>query len=154
MVKTKSIMVVARGWGRGSVQFSSVVQLCLILCDPMDCSAPGFPVYHPLPEPIQTHLHRVSDAIQPSHPLSFPSPTFSLSQHQGLFKWVSYLHQVPKVLEFHTNYNCHKVVRSLLAYKKKLLGWWDIWAYLCLFGLDFPANSCFNLRAIFPFHLT
>ena len=62
---------------------------------------PGFPVHHQLPELTQTHVHWVSDVIQPSHPLSSPSPpTFNLSQHQGLFKWVSYFHQVAKVLEF------------------------------------------------------
>jgi len=67
----------------------------------MDCSTPGFPVLHQLPELAQTHIHRVSDAIQPSHPLSSPSPpAFNLSQHQGLFQWVSSLHQVAKVLEF------------------------------------------------------
>jgi len=62
------------------------VQSCLTLCNPMDCSTPGFPVHHQLPDLAQTHMHRVSDAIQPSHPLSSPSlPAFSLSQHQGLF---------------------------------------------------------------------
>ena len=67
----------------------------------MDCSTLGFPIHHQLPEFTQTHVHWVSDAIQPSHPLSAPSlPTFYLSQHQGLFRWVSSLHQVPKVLEF------------------------------------------------------
>ena len=80
--------------------FSSVAQLCPTLCDPMDCSTPGFLVHHQLLEPTQTHVHRVGDAIQPSHPLSSPSPTFNLSQHQGLFQWVSSLHQVTKVLEF------------------------------------------------------
>ena len=71
------------------------------LCDPMDCSTPGFPVHHQLPELAQTHVHRVSDAIQPSHPLSSPSPpAFNLPQHQGIFQWVSSLHQVTKVLEF------------------------------------------------------
>ena len=74
-------------WHGSSVQFSSVTQLCLILCDPMDSSMPGFPVHHQLPELIQTHVHRVSDAIQPSHPLLSPSPSaFNLSQHQGLFQ--------------------------------------------------------------------
>jgi len=83
-----------------SGQFSSVAQLCPTLCDPMDCSTPGFPVHHQFLELAQTHVHRVSDAIQPSHPLSFPSPpAFSLSQHQGLFQWVSSSHQVAKVLE-------------------------------------------------------
>ena len=69
------------------VQFSLVSQPCPILCDPMDYSTPGFPVHHQLPELAQTHAHQVSDAIQPSHPLSSPSPlAFNLSQHQGLFK--------------------------------------------------------------------
>ena len=78
-------------------QFSSIAQSCPTLWDPMDCSTPGLPVHHQLPEFTQTHVHWVSDAIQ----LSSPSPpAFSLFQHQGLFKWVSSLHQVAKVLEF------------------------------------------------------
>ena len=76
-----------------SVQFSSVTQLCLTLCDPMDCSTTGFPIHHQLLEPAQTHVHPVGDAIQPSYPLLSPSPpAFSLSQHQGLFQGVSSLH--------------------------------------------------------------
>ena len=71
-----------------SVQFSSVAQSCPTLCDPMNCSKPGLPVHHQLPESTQTHVHRVGDAIQPSHPLSSPSPVFNFSQHQGLF-WIS-----------------------------------------------------------------
>ena len=68
---------------------------------PMNCSMPGFPVHHQLPEFTQTHVHWVHDTIQPSHPLSSPSPPdFNLSQHQGLFWWVSFSHQVAKVLEF------------------------------------------------------
>ena len=78
-------------------QFISVTQLCLTLCNPMDCSTPGFLVRHQLPELAQTHVYRVDDAIQPSHPLSSP---YHLSQHQGLFQWVSSFHQVAKVLEF------------------------------------------------------
>ena len=81
------------------IWISSVTQLCLTLCDPMDCSMLGFPVHHQLPELAQTHVHRVSDAIQPSHPLS-SSPAFNLSQHQGLFQGVTSLHHVDKVLEF------------------------------------------------------
>ena len=82
-------------------QFSSVAQLCLTLCDPMDCCTPGLPVHQQLLESTQTHVHWVSGAIQPSHPLSSPSPpAFNLSQHQGLFIWVSSSHQVAKVLEF------------------------------------------------------
>ena len=73
-------------------QFSSVAQSCPTLCDAMDCSTPDFPVHHQLPEHAQTHVHWVGDAIQPSHPLSSPSPpAFNLSQHQGLFQWVSSL---------------------------------------------------------------
>ena len=84
-----------------SVQFNSVTQSCLTLCDPVDCSMPGFPVHHQLSELVQTHVHRVGDAIQPSDPLSSPSPpAFNLSQHQGLFQWVRSLYQVTKVLEF------------------------------------------------------
>ena len=82
--------------------FSSVAQSCPILCNPMDCSTPGFPVHRRLVEHQldQTHVHRVSDAIQPSHPLSSPSPpAFNLSQHQDLFQWVNSSHQVAKVLE-------------------------------------------------------
>ena len=68
-------------------QFSSITQSCLTLCDPMDCSTPGLPVHHQLPELTPTHVHRAGEAIQPSHPLSSPSPpTFNLSQHQGFFK--------------------------------------------------------------------
>ena len=90
-----------RLWSRGVVLFSSVAQSGTTLCDPMDCSTPGFPVHHQLPEFTQTHVHQVGYAIQPSHPLSSPSPpAFNLSQHQGLFKWVRSLHQVAKVLEF------------------------------------------------------
>ena len=78
----------------------SVAQSCLTLCDPMDCSTPDFPVFHYF-EFAQTHAHWVDDTIQPSHPLSSPfPPAFNLSQHQGLFQWVSSLHQVTKVLEF------------------------------------------------------
>ena len=82
------------------IQFSSVAQLCLTVHDLMDRGMPGLPVHHQLQEFTQTHLHWVSDAIQPSHPLSSPSPfAFSLSQHQGLFKWVSTSHEVAKVLD-------------------------------------------------------
>ena len=88
-----------------SVQFSSVAQSCPTLCDPMNHSTPGLPVHHQLPEFTETHVHRVSDAIQPSHPLSSPSPSaLNLSQHWGLFQWLSSSHQVAKVLEFQLQY--------------------------------------------------
>ena len=80
-------------------EFSSVAQSCPTLCDPMNHSMPGLPVHHQLLEPTQMHVHWVGDAIQPSHPLSSPSPALNLSQHQGLFKCVSSSHQVAKVLE-------------------------------------------------------
>ena len=84
-----------------SVQFSSVTQLCPTLCDPMNRSTPGLPVHHQLPEFTQTHVHRVGDAIQPSHPLSSPSPPApNPSQHQSLFQWVNSSHEVARVLEF------------------------------------------------------
>ena len=84
-----------------SVQFSSVTQSCPTLCNPMNWSMPGLPVHHQLQEFTQTHAHRVGDAIQPSHPLSSPSPPSpNPSQHQGLFQWVNSKHEVAKVLEF------------------------------------------------------
>ena len=83
-----------------SFQFSSVAQSCLTLYNPMDCRTPGFPVHHQLLELTQTHVHRVSDAIQPSHPLFSLSSAFSLSQHQGLFQWVSSLIRWPKYWSF------------------------------------------------------
>ena len=83
-----------------SVQFSLVAQSCLTVCDPVDCSTPGFPVHHQLLELAQNHVHRVSNVIHPSHPLSSPSPAFNLSQHQGLFQWVSSSHHVAKVWGF------------------------------------------------------
>ena len=72
--------------GSSTVQFSSVAQSCPTICDPMDCNTPGLPVHHQLPEFTQTHVLCVDDAIQPSHPLSSPSPAFNLSQQQGLFQ--------------------------------------------------------------------
>ena len=82
-----------------SVQFSSVAQSCPTPCNPMNCSTPGLPVYHHLLEFSQTHVHRVGDAIQPSHPLLFPFfPAPNPSQHQSLFQWVNTSHEVAKVL--------------------------------------------------------
>ena len=91
------------GWKleRKSVEFNSVAQSCPTLCDPIDWRMPGFPVHYQLLEFSQTHVHQVSDAMQHSHPQSSPSPPiFHLSLYQGLFQWVSSLHQVAKVLEF------------------------------------------------------
>ena len=103
-----------------SPQFSSVSQSCPTLCDPMNRSTPGLPVHHQLPEFTQTHVHRVSDAIQPSHPLSSPSsPTFNLSQHQDLFKWVSFSHEVAKEFEFQLQHQSFQ--------------WIYLWIYLCVY---------------------
>ena len=89
-----------------SDQIRSVAQSCLILCDPMNRSMPGLPVHHQLPEFTQTHVYRVSDAIQPSHPLSSPSPLApNPSQHQSLFQWVNSSNEVAKVLG-RWNLNC------------------------------------------------
>ena len=94
---TVTVLYTTSSW----LHFSSVVQLCPTLCDPMDCSTPGLPVHHQLSEVTQTHVYRVGDAIQPSHPLSSPSPpAFNLSQHQDLFYCVSSSYQVAKVFEF------------------------------------------------------
>ena len=83
------------------LQYNSVIQWSPTLCDPMNCSTSGLPVHHQLLQSTQTHVHQVGDAIQPSHPLSSPSPPApNPSQHQGLFQWVNCLHEVAKVLEF------------------------------------------------------
>ena len=88
-----------------TLSVSLVAQSCLTLCNSMGCSMPGLPVHHQLLEFTQTHVHWVGDAIQPSHPLSSPSPpAFSLSQHQDIFKWVNSSHKVAKVLELQPQY--------------------------------------------------
>ena len=90
----------SRTW-LSTVQFSSAARSCPTLGNPMDWSTPGLPVHHQLPEFAPTHVRQVGDAIQPSHPLSSPSPpAFSLAQHQGLFQWVSSSNQMAKILEF------------------------------------------------------
>ena len=95
----------------GEVQFSSVAQSCPTLYDAMNRSTPGLPVHHQLPEFTETHFHRVNDAIQPSHPLSSPSPPApNPSQHQSLFQWVNSSHEVAKVLEFQLQH--HSFQRS------------------------------------------
>ena len=97
--------------------FSSVAQSCLTLCNPMDCSTPGFPVHYQLLELTQTHVHCVGDAIQLSYPLLSPSPpTFNLSQHQGLFQWVSSLNQVAKGLEFQLQHQSFQWYSGLISF--------------------------------------
>ena len=100
------------------VSSCSVAQSCPILWDPMDCSTPGFPVLHHLPESAQTHAHWVGDAIQPSHPPSFPShPAFNLSQHQGLFQWVGCLNQVTKEVS-----SKWQLLLSSFSFQVKIMG--------------------------------
>ena len=102
------------------------MQLCLTLCDPMDCSMPGFPVHHQHLELTQTHVHWVGNAIQPSNPLSSPSPpTFNLSQHQGLFKWVSSSHQVAKYWSFSFSISPSNEYSGLISFT---MDWFDLLA--------------------------
>ena len=103
-----------------SVQFSSIAQSCPTLCNPMNHSTPGLPVHYQLPELAKTHVHQVNDAIQPSHRLS-SSSAFSLSQHQGLFQGVSFLHQVAKLLEFQLLYQSFQLI--LRTIPLGLTGW-------------------------------
>ena len=106
--------------------FSSVTQSCLTPWDPMDCNTPGFPVHHQLQEPTQTHVHRVSDAIQPSHPLPSPSPpAFNLTQHQGLFQWVSSSHWWPKYCSFSFSISPSDEYSGLISFR---MDWLDLFA--------------------------
>ena len=110
-------------------------QSCPTLCNPMDYSTPGLTVHHQLPEFTQTHVHRVGDAIQPSHPLSSLSPpSFNLSQHQGLFKWVSSSRQVAKVLEFQLQHQSFQwswklwknIAHSTISLQSNVFELWEI----------------------------
>ena len=108
-------------------QFSSDRWLSHVwLCDPMNHNTPGLPVHHHLPESTQTHVHWVGDAIQPSHPLSSPSPpALILSQHQGLFKWVSSSHQVAKYWNFSFNISPSNEHPGLISFR---MDWLDLLA--------------------------
>ena len=104
-------------------RLSSVAELCLTLCDPVDCSIPSFPVHQQLPELAQI---QVNDAIQPFHPLSFPSsPALNLFQHQGLFQWVGSSHQVAKVLELQVSISPSKEYWGLISFR---IDWFDLLA--------------------------
>ena len=121
-------MQIKKQWGIwcdvGQNQFSSVAQLCLTICDPMDYSTPT--VHHHLLELIQTHVHQVSDAIQPSYPLSSPSPpAFNLSQHQGLFQWVSSSHQMAKAWSFSFSISPSNEYLGLISFR---MDWFDLLA--------------------------
>ena len=115
-------------WNRNSMTLciSSVTQLCLTLCDPMNCSMPDFPVYYQVLELAQTHVHRFNDAIQPSHPLSSPSlPAFNHSQKQGFFQSVSSSHQVVKVLELQLQ---HQSFQWIFRTDFLRMDWFDLFA--------------------------
>ena len=117
---------------------SSVPSLVSDSLQPHDCSTPGFPVHHQLPVLAQTHVHRVSDAIQPSHPQSSPSsPAFSLSQDQGLFKWVGSPHHVAKLLEFQLQ---HQRPIAFFSYFPFL------WLILCYISLTLARKSCLAFK--------
>ena len=114
---------------------SSVQSFSQTLCNPMDCSMPSLPVHHQLPEFIQIYVHWVCDAIQQSHLLSSPSlPIFNISQHQGLFKWVSSSHQVAKVLEFQLQYQSFQWKSGLISLAGSCL------CYHMLFAHGIPSS--------------
>ena len=117
-------------WFSGKIwddlQFSSVAHSCLTLCTPMNHSAPGLPVHHQLPEFTHTHVHRVSDAIQPSHPLSSPSPPApNPSQHQSLFQWVNFRMRWPKYWSFSFSINPSQEIPGLISFR---MDWLDLLA--------------------------
>ena len=112
--------------GKKGKCYCSVAQSCPTLCNHMNCSTPGFPVLHYLLEFAQTHVHWIDDAIQPSHALSLPSPhAFSLSQHQGLFHWVSSSHQVAKIWELQFQ---HQSFQSIFRVDFLWIDWFDLLA--------------------------
>ena len=100
-----------------SHQFSSVAQSCLTLGNPIDCTMPGFPVHHQLPELTQTHVHWVSDTTQSSHPLLSPPSAFNLSQHQGLFQWVGFWIRWPKYWSFSFNIRLSSEYSGLISFR-------------------------------------
>ena len=104
---------------------SSVVQSCPTLCDPMDCSMPGFPVHHNLPKFVQTHVHWIDNAIQPSHPLSSPSPASNLSQHQGLSSELAPHIRWPKYWSFSLSISPSKEYSGLISFR---IDWLDLLA--------------------------
>ena len=128
------------------LQFSSVAQSCPALCDPMNRSTPGLPVHHQLPEFIQTHVRWVGDAIQPSHPLSSPSPPApNPSQHQGLFQWVNFSNEVAKVLEFQLQHQSFQSTPISITWTDHTQDWsplgWTGWISLQSKGLSWVFSN-------------
>ena len=103
----------------------SATKLCLILCDPMDCSTPGFHILYYLLEFVQTHVHWVADAIQPPHPVSSPSPALNLSQHQGLFQWVGSCFRWPYYWSFSLSISPSNEYSGLISFS---IDWFDLLA--------------------------
>ena len=111
-------------WHSTLLQFSSVTHSCPALCDPMDCSTPGFPVHHQLPALAQTHVHRISDAMKPSHPLSSPSSPVSIFPSiRVFFQWVRSLHHIAKVLEFQLSLSLSNEYSGLISFR---MDWLDL----------------------------
>ena len=143
-------------------QFSSVAQSCPTLWDPMDCSMPGSPVHHQLLELSQPHVHHVGGAIQPSHPLSTPSPpTFNLSQHQGLFQWVSPSHQMAKYWSFSSSISLSNEYSGLISFRMDRLDLLAVQGTLksllwhhSLKALIFPCSAFFMVQLLHPYMTT
>ena len=122
------------------LQFSSITQLCPTLCDPMDCSMSGLPVHHQLPEFTQTHVQWVDDAIQPSHPLLSPcSPTFNLSQHQGLSSRLALRIRWPKYWSFSFSISPSNEYSGLISFK---MDWFNLFAVQAVLTLIYK-YKCF-----------
>ena len=127
-----------------TLQFSSVAQLCPTLCDPMNGSMPGLPVHHQLLESNQTHVHWVGDAIQPFHPLPSPSSAFTLSQHQGLYHWVSSSHQVAKILEFQLEHQSFQWIFRIDFFFR--IDWFDLLAVLETLNTTVQKHQFFGVQ--------
>ena len=139
-----------------NIQFSSVPQWCPTLCDPMNRSTPGLPVHHQLLKFTQTHVYQVGDAIQPSHPLLSPSPSaLSPSQHQGLFQWVNFSHEVAKVLDFSFSISPSNEHPGLISFRME---WLDLLAVQgtlkSLLQHHSSEASIFHCSAFFTFKLS
>ena len=139
-----------------SVRFSPVAQSCPTLCNPMNHSTPGLPVHHQLPEFTQTHVHRVSEAVQPSHPLSSPSPPASnTSKHQSVFQWVNSSHEWPKYWSFSFSNIPSKELPGLISFR---MDWLDLLAVQgtlkSLLQHHSSKSSIFQLSAFFTVQLS
>ena len=136
-----------------------VARLYSTLCDPIDCNMEGFSDLHCLPEFVHTHVHWVSDAVQPSHPLSSPSPALNLSQHQGLFQWVGSLHQVAEVLELqHQSFQWIFRTDFLVGWTGLILQSNELWRVFCSTTVQrhqfFGSQTSFSLLLVYKLSCT